>query len=114
MAQKKPAPVVWQRNALAPGILAAIVLFVAPALIAAGWDQIVLYVVAILAAIVAYFAAQAKKWVWVAVFALIVVVWNPIYPWGWEGGFRIAWIAAQPVAAIVFLVAGAVIKIRRA
>ncbi|WP_125131137.1 DUF6804 family protein [Microbacterium sp. 10M-3C3] len=103
----------WQRNALAPGILAAITLFVAPALIAAGWGQVVLYIVAILAAIVGWFAAQAKQWVWVAVFAVIVVLWNPIYPWPWEGGVRIAWIAAQPIAAIVFLVAGAVIKVRR-
>lgn len=73
-------PVVWQRNALAPGILAAITLFVAPALIAAGWGQVVLYIVAILAAIVGWSAVQAKQWVWVAVFAVIVVLWNPIYP----------------------------------
>jgi len=76
--------------------------------------QKILYIVAILAAIVAWFAVQAKQWVWVGVFALIVVLWNPIYPWPWEGGIRIAWIAAQPVTAIVFLVAGAVIKVRRA
>jgi hypothetical protein len=113
VSPKQPAPVVWQRNALAPGILAAITLFVAPALIAAGWEQIVLYIVAILAAIVAYFAVQAKAWVWVAVFAVVVIVWNPIFPLAWPDDLRIAWIVAQPVAAIVFLVAGAMIKIRR-
>jgi hypothetical protein len=114
MASKTPAPVVYQRNALAPAILAAIVLFVAPALMAIDWGLLVLFVVAILAVIVGYYAFQARQWVWVAVFAVIAVLWNPVFPLPWDDILHVVRIAAQPIAGVVFLVAGAVIKTPRA
>ncbi len=108
-----PAPVTYQRNALAPAILAAIVLFVSPALIPAGWGLFVLFAVAILAVICGWFAVQARQWVWVGVFALIAVLWNPVYPFPWDEIAPLPWIIAQPVAAVTFLIAGAVIKTPR-
>ena len=65
----------------------------------------------ILAVIVLWFAVQARQWWWVPVFAAIAVIWNPVFPFPFSGP---VWIAAQPAAAIVFLVAGATIKTPRA
>lgn len=48
---------------------------------------------------------------WAAVFAVIAVVWNPVFPFGFHG---LVWSLVQPAAAIVFLVAGAMIKTPRA
>lgn len=100
----------FQRNALAPALIAAAVLFLAPVLLTAGWGIVVLFVAAIFALIVGWFAVQARQWVWAVVFAAIAVVWNPVFPFGFDGLF---WSLAQPVAAIVFLVAGALIKTER-
>jgi hypothetical protein len=99
-----------QRNALAPSLLAAMTLFLAPLLIDGEWFLAVRFVVAILAVIVGWFAIQARQWWWVPVFAANAVVWNPVFPFSFSGP---VWIAAQPAAAIVFLVAGAVIKTPR-
>lgn len=100
----------YQRNAFAPGLLAAIALFLAPLLVGGEWFLLIQFVVAILALIVVWFAVQARQWWWVPVFAAIAVLWNPIFPLGFTGP---VWAAAQPVAAIVFLVAGATIKTPR-
>ena len=45
------------------------------------------------------------------VFVVIAVIWNPVFPFPFTGP---VWTAAQPVAAVVFLVAGALIKVKRA
>lgn len=103
-------PATYQRNALAPGVLAAIALFLAPLLMETDWFLFVRFVVSILAVIVAWFAGQARQWWWIPVFAIIAVVWNPILPFAFSGP---VWIAAQAVAAVVFLVAGAMIKVAR-
>ncbi|KAA9157060.1 hypothetical protein F6B41_04210 [Microbacterium lushaniae] len=108
MAQ--PSQAAAQRNAFVPSLLAAIVLFLAPLLFGAGWTLFVLFTTAILALIVAWFAVQARHWWWVPVFVAIAVVWNPVYPLALSGP---VWIAAQPVAAVVFLVGGALIRARR-
>lgn len=99
----------YQRNAFAPGLLAAAVLFVAPALMGGDWFLGILFVTAILAVIVGWFAAQARQWWWIPVFVAIAVLWNPIYPLPFAGP---VWIAAQPVAAVLFLVAGSLIKVK--
>jgi hypothetical protein len=101
----------FQRNALAPGILAAAALFFAPAIIPTEWFAIVLYVVAIMALIVGWFAVQARQWWWVPVFLAVAIVWNPIFPLPFTGPL---WVGAQFVGAVVFLVAGTLIKIARA
>lgn len=108
MSRTHRSPERYQRNALAPSILAAAALFLAPVLIDAGWTTILLFVVAILALITAWFAVQAKQWWWIPIFVAIAVVWNPVFPFELSGTL---WTAAQPVAAIVFLVAGAMIKV---
>ena len=110
-AQKQRTPSTYQRNALAPAMIAAAMLFVAPALLGGAWSAVVLFVVSILALIVAWFAVQARQWWWAPVFVAIAVVWNPVLPFAFEGP---VWTAAQPVAAVVFLVAGALIKVVRA
>lgn len=106
--EKTPAP--FQRNALAPGLVAAVTLFLAPLLLESWWFTIVLFLASILAIIVAWFAIQARHWWWVPVFAAIAVVWNPVLPLPLTGPF---WVAAQPAAAVVFLVAGALIRTER-
>ncbi|GAA1655975.1 hypothetical protein GCM10009806_26080 [Microbacterium flavum] len=110
MMAKQRTPPTYQRNAFAPSLLAAAALFVAPALIGNDWFLAVLFLTAILGVIVAWFAVQARQWWWVPVFAVIVVIWNPVFPFPFAGP---VWTAAQPVAAVVFLVAGALIKVRR-
>ncbi len=110
MSGTKRTEPTFQRNALAPALLAAAVLFLAPVLLTAGWGIVVLFVVAILALIVGWFAVQARQWVWAAVFAVIAVAWNPVFPFGFDG---LAWSLVQSAAAIVFLVAGAMIKTPR-
>jgi len=107
--QNRPASGV-QRNALAPSLLAAMVLFIAPALIGNDWFLLVRFVATILALIIGWFAVQARHWWWVPVMAAIAIVWNPVYPFDFSG---VAWVIAQPVAAVVFLAAGATIKTRR-
>ncbi len=107
--RRRTAPT-YQRNAFAPGLLAAIALFLAPLFIGGEWFIYVQYVVAILAIIVGWFAVQAKQWWWLPVFAAIAVIWNPVFPFPFSGP---VWTAAQPAAAVVFLVAGAMIKTER-
>ncbi|GAA1938418.1 hypothetical protein GCM10009775_33190 [Microbacterium aoyamense] len=110
MSKPKREPSPYQRNALAPSLVAAAVLFLAPVLLNNGWAALVLFVVSILAVIIGWFAIQARQWWWLPVFLAIAVIWNPVLPFPFAG---IVWTIAQPVAALVFLAAGALIKIRR-
>lgn len=110
MMAKKRAPSVYQRNALAPSLIAAAILFLAPVLLGGPWFLLVLFIVAILALIVAWFAFQAKQWWWIPAFAAVAIIWNPAYPLPFSGEI---WSAAQPAAAVLFLIAGALIKVRR-
>lgn len=114
MARPEPAKAggaaALQRNALAPGILAALVLFVGMALLTTEFFTPVRYVVTILALIVAWFAVQARHWWWVPVFLAIAVLWNPIMLIPIEG---VPWVVAQPVAAAAFLAAGLLISVPR-
>jgi hypothetical protein len=68
-----------------------------------------LFATAILAAIVAVYAFQAKHWWWVAIMAAIVVCWNPLFPINWH--HATIWLVLQYVGAIVFVVAGVLIKV---
>lgn len=107
MASREPQTPAFQRNAFLPGILAAAVLFLAPVILKTDWSAIVLYVVAIGALIVGWFGVQARQWWWGIVFLAIAVLWNPVYPFDFEGT---VWTVAQFVAALVFLAAGVLIK----
>ncbi|MGL3151621.1 DUF6804 family protein [Microbacterium sp. A82] len=99
-----------QRNALAPGLLAAIALFVSPLFPEGTVATVILFLVAILAAIVAWFALRAGQWWWTIVFVAIAVVWNPIYPFGFSG---VWWTVATIAAALAFITAGALVKNER-
>jgi len=107
---RRGAEPVYQRNALAPGLLAAVVLMAGLLLIENEWFTAVRYVTSILALIIAWFAVQARQWWWLIAFVPIAVVWNPIYPLALSGT---PWLALQVLAAGVFVIAGVLIKIRR-
>ncbi len=110
MTAKERTPSTYQRNAFAPSLVAAAALFVSPLLMGGDWWLLVLFVVAILAVIVAWFAVQARQWWWLPGFAAIAVLWNPVMPFPFSGP---VWMAAQPAAAVIFLVAGSLIKVKR-
>jgi len=108
MSASYPTPE-FRRTALAPGILGAIVLIVGIALIAGDGFTVILFAVSILALVMAVFGWQARQWWWIVAFAPIAVIWNPVMPFGLEGD---VWLGAQYVAALVFIAAGVLIKIR--
>ncbi|WP_417508541.1 DUF6804 family protein [Microbacterium sp.] len=110
MNRKTPTPSRYQRNALAPSLIAAAILFLAPALILANWAPLVQFVASIFALIVGWFAMQARHWWWIPVFLAIAVIWNPVAPFPFSGP---VWTTAQPAAAVVFIVAGATIRVKR-
>lgn len=103
----KPDPGV-RRLALAPGLIAALALLIGVTVLGDGPFVVVQYIVTIFAAIVAVFAWQAKQWWWLPLFAVIAVMWNPIWPLPVAGEL---WQGAQYVAALVFLLAGWLIKV---
>ena len=103
----KPAENKVQRNALAPGLLATLVLLIGVAAIGSGAFVIVQFVVAILALIVAWFAVQARHWWWIPVFVAIAVIWNPAIPVNLPEAW---WVGAHYIAILAFVLAGVLIK----
>ena len=103
-----PTPA-FRRPALAPGILATIVLLAGVALVGTDGFTWIRYAICILALIVCVFAVQAKHWWWAVALAPVVIAWNPVVPLPFEGW---GWRAAQPVAGLVFMAAGVLIKMR--
>ncbi len=99
----------FRRTALAPGILAAIVLLAGLALFESSAFFWIKTVTAILAAIVAVYAWQSKQWWWLPLLLAIVVLWNPIWPLDLHADK--VWLILQYVAAIVFIVCGILIKV---
>ena len=103
-------PSQYQRNALAPAILAAAACLAGIALVGHEYYQVVRYIIAILAVIIGWFALQARQWWWVPVMLAIAILWNPLYPFEFSGT---VWDGAHIVAAAAFLAAGATIKTPR-
>jgi hypothetical protein len=99
----------FRRTALAPGILAAIVLLAGLALIESSAFYWIKIVVAVLAAIVAVFAWQSRQWWWLPFLAAVVVLWNPVWPIDLHQGY--IWVVLQYVAVILFIVCGILIKV---
>jgi hypothetical protein len=95
--------------ALAPGILAAIVLLAGVALISLDGYIAIRFGVSILALIVAVFAWQARQWWWLPVLVAIAVAWNPVVVIPLEGDL---WLGAHYVAAILFIAIGVLDKVR--
>ena len=98
----------FRRTALAPGLLAAVVLLAGAALIDSDGFIVIRYVVSILALVVAVFAFQARQWWWMPLLAGIAVAWNPVFPLDIAGPW---WMAAQYVAILVFVLAGVFIRV---
>ena len=98
-AQKQRTPSTYQRNALAPSLIAAATLFVSPALLGGPWNTVVLFLVSILALIVGWFGIQAKQWWWAPVFVAIAVE-------QWGRAPSVQWTAVV-AAAVLGLAAGA-------
>lgn len=98
----------FRRTALAPGLLAAIVLIAGFALIEGSGFIIIRYVVAIFALIVGWFALQAKQWWWIPLLLAIAVIWNPVVPFGFHG---IYWYGAQYAAVVVFVLVAIFVKV---
>lgn len=92
MNVKRKTPSRYQQNAFAPGVIAAVVLFIAPLLIDNDGFVVVRFLVSILALVVAWFAIQAKHWWWVPVFVAIAVLWNPVFSFPFAGP---VWTAAR-------------------
>jgi hypothetical protein len=99
----------FRRTALAPGILGAIVLLAGLALFESSAFYWIKIVVAILAAIVAVYAWQAKQWWWLPFLAAVVVLWNPIFPITLHQDY--IWLILQYVAVVLFIVCGILIKV---
>jgi hypothetical protein len=97
----------FRRPALAPALLAGVALLGAVALIESPAFLVFRFIVAILALIILVFAYQAKHWWWLPVMLAIAVVWNPVFPFGFDGPW---WVGAQYVAILVFVLAGVLIK----
>lgn len=98
----------FRRLALAPGLLAVVVLFVGIAFIGQDAFVFVSWGVAVLSLIVLVFAVQARHWWWIPVFVAITVLWNPVVPFGFDGPL---WLGAQYLAIGAFIAAGVLIKV---
>ncbi|MEC5150451.1 DUF6804 family protein [Cryobacterium sp. GrIS_2_6] len=103
-----PVAPTFSRAALAPGLLGAIALLAGLALIDADSFIIIRYTVSILALILCVFALQGKAWWWLIGLAPIAVLWNPIFVIELNGQ---GWVAAQYVAALLFIVVGVRVKV---
>lgn len=99
-----------RRTALIPSILVVIALLAGVALIATDGFTVIRFVVSIFALIIAVFAVQARQWWWIIGLAPIAVLWNPVIPI--DIGNEDVWLGLQYVAALVFIAAGVLIKVR--
>lgn len=92
-----------ERRALAPAVLAAIVLLAGLALLGSDGFLWIRYAVAILSLIVAVFVWQAGRWAWLPGPLVIAVLWNPVFPFPFSGR---AWAIGQLVAAAALILTG--------
>jgi len=100
----------FRRTALAPGLLAAIVVLAGLALLDNPDGYLFIrFPVSILALIICVFAYQAKHWWWLPILIAIAVLWNPVWPLPLSGQI---WVALQFVAALMFIIAGLTIRVR--
>lgn len=100
----------FTRPALAPGLLAAVVLIAFVAVIDSSGFVFVRWGVTVLALIVLVFAFRGRAWWAVALTAAIAVCWNPVVLVPIPGQ---VWAGLQLVAAAAFIVVGITVKVRR-
>jgi len=103
-----PTPA-FRRPALAPAILAAIVLLAGIALIGTDGFIWIRYAACILAIIVGVFTWQAKQWWWLIPLAPVAVLFNPVFPI--ELGDQLT-LGLNYIAVIVFIAVGVLVKVK--
>ncbi|KZX20560.1 DUF6804 family protein [Rathayibacter tanaceti] len=96
------------RMALAPGILAAIVLLAGLALVGSDAYDVIRYPVAILAAVIGWFAIQARSLLWLIGLVPVLVLWNPVLPFAFPDA---VWSSLSLAAVGVFVAAGLIIRV---
>lgn len=79
-------------------------------LIGGPFATVICFIVAILALIIAWFSVQARQWWWAVPMVAIAVLWNPVYPFAFEGPL---WIVAHIVSAACAIAGGALISVPR-
>lgn len=100
----------FTRPALAPSLIAAIVLLACVAIVDSSGFVFARWGVTVLALIVLVFSVRGKVW-WTAVLmAAVAVCWNPLVTVPIPGQ---VWAALQLVAAALFIVVGIVVKVPR-
>ncbi len=109
VAGKKETPP-FTRPALAPSLIAAMLLLACVAVIDASAFVFARWGVAVLALIVLVFAVRGRTWWAAALMAAVAVCWNPIAVVPIPGE---VWAALQIVAAALFVVVGIVVKVPR-
>ena len=110
MTDRYPTPE-FRRTALAPGVLAAIVVLAGIPLIGTDGFTIIRFAVSILALIIAVFAWQARQWWLTGLLAAVAVVFNPVLPLSIGADLLLT---LHFVAAIVFVLAALLIRTRNA
>ena len=96
-----------QRRALAPALIAALVLLGGLLLVGQEAYLLIRYAVSILSLITAVFVWQARRWAWLPVPVVVAVLWNPVLPFGFSGQpFRLGHV----VGAAALLLVGAVVR----
>lgn len=100
----------FTRPALAPSLIAAIVLLACVAIVDSSAFVFARWGVTVLGLIVLVFAVRGRAW-WAAVLmAAVAVCWNPLVVVPIPGE---AWAALQLVAAALFIVVGILVKVPR-
>ncbi|PYY42497.1 hypothetical protein DEJ32_02940 [Curtobacterium sp. MCPF17_046] len=100
----------FTRPALAPSLLAAVVLLACVAFIDSSAFVFARWGVTVLALIVLVFAVRGRVW-WAAVLtAAVAVCWNPVVTLPLPGEL---WAGLQLVAAALFIVVGIAVKVPR-
>jgi hypothetical protein len=100
----------YRRTAIIPAVIAVIALLIGVALVDSDGFTVIRFIVSIFALIVAVFAWQAKQWWWLIGLVPIAVLWNPVLPIEVASGDL--WLGLQYVAALVFLAAGILIRVK--
>lgn len=100
----------YTRPALAPSLLATVVLLACVAIIDASAFVFARWGVTVLALIVLVFAVRGRTWWAAALMAAVAVCWNPLVVVPIPGQ---VWATLQIVAAALFIVVGLAVKVPR-
>jgi hypothetical protein len=109
-ANGAPATPPFTRPALAPSMIAAIVLLACVAIVGSSGFVFARWGVTVLALIVLVFSVRGKAWWAALLMAAVAVCWNPLVTVPIPGQ---VWAALQLVAAALFIVVGIVVKVPR-